>query len=123
MTDVRVLLVDDEQEFTNTVAERLEIRGFDVEVAYDGATALEIVRVHSPQVMILDLRMPGLSGIDVLKRMKSDHPGIPVILLTGFGSEADGMAGVQLGACDFLMKPIEIKALIDKIHEAIQSAR
>lgn len=123
MTDVKVLLVDDEKEFTNTVAERLEIRGFDVEIAYDGATALESVREHTPQVVILDLRMPGMSGLDVLKQMKSDHPGIPVILLTGFGSEADGMAGVQQGACDFLMKPIEINALIDKIHEATQSSR
>jgi DNA-binding response OmpR family regulator len=123
MEEPRVLLVDDEEEFATTLAERLELRGFQVSTANDGEEALRLVREVPPQVMVLDVKMPGLGGMEVLKQMRSDYPTIPVILLTGLGSTRDGIEGMQLGAFDYLMKPIEIEALIDKIREAAQSTR
>jgi len=72
---------------------------------------------------VLDLKMPGLGGLEVLRRIKLEHPGIPVILVTGLGSTKEGMEGMRLGAFDYLMKPVEIDALIAKIQEAARSVR
>jgi DNA-binding response OmpR family regulator len=121
MQDVKILLVDDEAEFASTLAERLELRGYRVTIANDGEEALQIVQDDPPQVVILDVRMPGLGGLEVLKRIKMEHRGLPVILLTGVGSTKDGIQGMQLGAFDYLMKPIRIEELTEKIREAAGS--
>jgi len=117
MDELKILLVDDEQEFVTTLAERLEIRNMKVSVAMDGETALSIVEQKLPQVIVLDVMMPGLNGLDVLERIKSIDPRIQVILLSGHGSTKDGIKGLKLGAFDFLIKPIDIDELIIKLNE------
>ena len=108
MDEFKILLVDDEQEFVTTLAERLEIRNMNVSVAMNGETALRIVEQELPQVIVLDVMMPGLNGLDVLEKIKSIDPNIQVILLSGHGSTKDGIRGLKLGAFDFLIKPIDI---------------
>ncbi len=121
MTKPNVLLVDDEEEFVKTLAERLQLRGFKVQIATDGEGALHLFEAASPQLVVLDLMMPGIGGLEVLKQMKKLNLRIPVILLTGHGSTAEGIEGMQLGAFDYLMKPINIDHLIDKMDEATGS--
>ncbi len=118
MEGARILLVDDEVEFISALAERLELRDFVVKTANNGEAAMRMLAEFVPQVVVLDLKMPGLSGIDVLTRIRTLPQRPAVILLTGFGSKNDGLEGMRLGAFDFLMKPIDINALIEKINEA-----
>lgn len=118
MSQLKVLLVDDEQEFVSTLAERLELRGMHVEIAMDGEMALNIIENEPPQVVVLDVMMPGLSGMEVLGRIKTIDSKIQVILLTGHGATKDGIKGMQLGAFDYLIKPVDIDELIEKLNEA-----
>jgi len=117
-----VLLVDDEEEFVQTLAERLELRGIKTTVANDGETALKLVAANRPHVIVLDVMMPGLKGVDVLRRVKDIDPTIPVILLTGKGATRDGIDGMHYGAFDYMMKPINIDALTEKMAEAVAAA-
>lgn len=120
MTKLKLLLVDDEKDFVDTLAERLQLRGFQVLTAIDGESALHIIESNTPQLVILDIMMPGLSGFNVLQQIKDRAPQIPVILLTGLGSTKEGTKGMHLGAYDFLIKPINIDKLIQKMEEAVQ---
>ncbi|MEJ5364916.1 MAG: response regulator [Desulfosoma sp.] len=120
MEQFRVLLVDDEREFVTTLGERLEIRGLTVRIAYDGLEALKALEEKPFDVVVLDVRMPGLSGLEILKRMKTSRPEVPVILLTGHSATRDGIEGMRLGAFDYLMKPIDIDRLLEKMREAVQ---
>ncbi len=122
MTDWKILLVDDEAEFVSTVAERLRLRNIDVQVATDGEEALACLEVRLPQVVVLDVMMPGMSGLEVLKNIKQNYPGVPVILLTGRGSTRDGVEGMRLGAADYMVKPVQIEELIKKMSEVIGSS-
>lgn len=115
---VDILLVDDEAGFVKTLAERLELRGFATRVATDGETALDRIADHPPDIVLLDVMMPKMGGLAVLRRIKIDRPEMPVILLTGRGSTADGIDGMRLGALDYLMKPLDINELIRKIDES-----
>jgi DNA-binding response OmpR family regulator len=119
MKGCRVLLVDDEQEFVSTLAERLSLRGLEVSVANSGEDAVRSITESTPDVVVLDLMMPGMSGLEVLSRMKSAYPAVQVILLTGMGSTGEGLKGLQMGAFDYLMKPLDIDALIKKIGESL----
>ena len=119
MKDWKVLLVDDEEEFVVTLAERLRMRGIQAETELDGASALNKLETYTPQVVVLDLMMPGMSGLTVLERIKQLYPQMEVILLTGIGSTSEGVAGMKLGAFDYLMKPLQIEELIEKIGLAI----
>jgi two-component system, OmpR family, response regulator CpxR len=122
----KLLLVDDEREFVQTLSERLLMRDMGSAVAYDGESALEVVREDEPDVMILDLKMPGIDGIEVLRRVKETQPQIEVIILTGHGSEADEKICMQLGAFAYLHKPVdveELSATIKSANEKIQTAR
>jgi len=114
----KVLLVDDEREFVQTLSERLLMRDMGSAVAYDGESALELIKEDEPEVMILDLRMPGIDGIEVLKRVKQTNPDVEVIILTGHGSEADREICMELGAFAYLHKPVDI----DKLSETIKRA-
>jgi len=116
-----VLLVDDEVDFISTLAERLEIRGINARVAYDGESALAAVAEDVPQVMVLDVMMPGMRGIDVLQRVKESHPGVQVILLTGQGKTRDGIEGMRHGAFAYLMKPLDLEELIRTMGEAVNA--
>jgi DNA-binding response OmpR family regulator len=118
MEGIKVLLVDDEEEFVVTLAERLRLRGIEALVAMDGDEALAKVQDEAPQVVVLDVMMPGTSGIDVLQHLRRRHPEVQVILLTGRGSTKEGIEGMRLGAFDFLMKPVKIEELIRKLEEA-----
>jgi DNA-binding response OmpR family regulator len=121
MSQLKILLVDDEQEFVSTLAERLELRGMQVEIATDGEMALSIIETDPPQVVVLDVMMPGLSGMEVLGRIKAIDPRIQVVLLTGHGATKDGIKGMQLGAFDYLIKPVDIDELIEKLNKAVKN--
>ena len=121
MENLKILLVDDEEEFVTTLAERLELRGLQARAALNGEDALHMIEADTPQIVILDVMMPGIGGFEVLRRIKAQHPQLPVILLTGRGSEKEGVKGMQLGAFDYLMKPLDIEELIKKMQEAIKS--
>jgi two-component system response regulator CpxR len=114
----KVLLVDDEREFVQTLSERLLMRDMGSAVAYDGESALELIREDEPEVMILDLRMPGIDGIEVLRKVKETQPQIEVIILTGHGSEADKEVCMNLGAFAYLHKPVDIDLLSETIKQA-----
>jgi DNA-binding response OmpR family regulator len=116
-----ILLVDDEVEFASTLAERLELRGINARVAYDGESALKAVAENEPQVMVLDVMMPGLKGLDVLQRVREGHPQVQVILLTGQGKTRDGIDGMRYGAFAYLMKPLDLDELIRTLGEAINT--
>jgi len=119
----KVLLVDDEREFVQTLSERLLMRDMGSAVAYDGESALKLVHDDEPEVMILDLKMPGIDGIEVLRRVKKTRPEIEVIILTGHGSEADRKVCMDLGAFAYLQKPVDIAVLTDTLKEANEKIR
>ncbi|MDY6852019.1 MAG: response regulator [Thermodesulfobacteriota bacterium] len=119
----KVLLVDDEREFVQTLSERLLLRDMGSTVAFDGESALDLIDEDEPEVMILDLRMPGIDGIEVLKRVKQTHPEIEVIILTGHGSEADREQCMELGAFAYLQKPQNIDDLSDVLKKANEKMR
>jgi len=121
MKNLKILLVDDEEEFVTTLAERLELRGLQARAALNGEAALQMIEADTPEIVILDVMMPGIGGFEVLRRIKAQHPQLPVILLTGRGSTKEGIKGMQQGAFDYLMKPLNIEELIKKIQEAIES--
>ncbi|MFC1815558.1 response regulator [Thermodesulfobacteriota bacterium] len=123
MEKIKVLLVDDEEDFVITLKERLELRNIMTFVATDGSEALRIVDTERPPVVVMDVMMPVMGGLDVLKQIKRNYPKIQVILLTGKGSTQDGIKGMRLGAFDYLMKPIHIGGLIQKMNEAFQSSK
>jgi DNA-binding response OmpR family regulator len=121
MKDLKVLLVDDEEEFVTTLAERLRLRGINALTATDGQVALQLARAEQPHVVVLDVMMPGVGGMQVLKEMKKVDPQVQVILLTGRGSTKEGQEGMRLGAYDYLMKPLKIEELISKMEKARQN--
>lgn len=114
----RVLLVDDEREFVQTLSERLLLRDMGSAVAYDGESALEMLREDEPDVMILDLKMPGIDGMEVLRRVKATQPNIEVIILTGHGNETDRETCMSLGAFAYLQKPVDIDILSETMKQA-----
>ncbi len=118
MSKIKLLLVDDEAEYVRTMAERLEMRDIGSRVALSGEEALELVGEETPDVMVLDLRMPGINGMEVLEKIKKEHPHVEVIILTGHGSDAEEKEARRLGAFDYLQKPADSKDL----HERITSA-
>ena len=118
MDKYRVLIVDDEEELVTTIVERLDLRGIQAQAAMDGETALKIIEENPPQVVVLDVMMPGIGGMEILKRMQAQNLQIPVILLTGYGSTEQGVEGMKQGAFDYLMKPCDLNNLISKIREA-----
>lgn len=119
MEPFSVLLIDDEEELVNTLVERLEFRGIRAAAATSGRRALEALGKQEFQVAVIDLKMPGLSGIDVLEVMRRRYPDTKVILITGHGTEDGSSAEVPPGAFDILLKPFSIEALIERIHAAL----
>ncbi len=118
-----LLLVDDEEGFRTAVARRLGKRGFLIFQASNGEQCLTILDKDPVNVVILDVKMPGMSGIDTLKTIKQAHPEIQVILLTGNVAVADGIEGIKSGAFDYLTKPVEIDHLVNKINQALEMIR
>jgi len=122
MAEYRVLLVDDEEEFVSALSERLMLRGIEVDSALNGEEALARMEEKEFEVVILDVMMPGLSGLEVLRQIKSTHPNTQVILLTGHGATREGMEGMRLGAFDYLIKPVDIEEMLEKMKEAAKTA-
>lgn len=115
---MKVLVVDNEKEFASTLAERLRLRKIEAESVYSGAEALAAVPRFLPDVMILDLRMPDMNGLEVLSQVKIIDPTIEVILLTGHGSFDAGITSMELGAFDYIIKPVDLTQIMEKITEA-----
>jgi signal transduction histidine kinase len=120
MQNIRLLLVDDETSFLNPVAKRLKKRGITPKLATGGEQCLSILESQAIDVVVTDIKMPGMDGIRLLKAIKDKYPDIEVILLTGQASIQDGVEGIKAGAFDYLTKPIEIKQLLEKIQLAFE---
>jgi DNA-binding NtrC family response regulator len=120
MEDLKILLVDDEVEFLETLMKRMKKRHVDVTGVGSGEEALRQLDYRPSDVVILDVRMPGMDGIETLKKIKQKHPLIEVIMLTGHASLEVAIQGMELGAFDYLMKPMDIDELIYKVQDAYQ---
>ncbi|MBU0967946.1 MAG: response regulator [Proteobacteria bacterium] len=120
MSEMKVLIVDDEVEFASTLAERLELIDIVAETANNGKDALSTILVRPPDVVILDLKMPDLSGLKVLHGIKSHDPSIEVIMLTGYGDMDSAIEALKYGASDFITKPVRLEVLLLAIDRAKQ---
>jgi len=116
----RVLIVDDEEEFVQALSERLTIRDYDVTTSLSGEDAIEKLKHYNFDVIILDVAMPGMDGIETLRKIKGLKPLVEVIMLTGHATVSSAVDGMKLGAFDYLMKPCETKELIAKINAAFE---
>ncbi|MBW1975734.1 MAG: response regulator [Deltaproteobacteria bacterium] len=115
---IRLLIVDDEKDFTDSLAERLEFRDFDVSKAYSGEEAVGMVKEYNYDVVILDVAMPGMDGVQTLREIKNLKPLTEVIMLTGHATVETAIEGMKLGAYDYLLKPTEIDDLVTKVQAA-----
>jgi DNA-binding NtrC family response regulator len=114
----KILIADDEVEFASTLATRLELRGYVTKIANSGEETLEAISSEVPDLLLLDLKMPDLDGLEVLAKLRENHEELKVIILTGHGSFSSGNQGMALGAFDYIMKPVELSLLLEKITEA-----
>ena len=120
MKNFNVLLVDDELEFLETLVKRLTKRGINISTAKSGEDALKIIRGKGIDVAVLDVRMPGMDGIQTLREVKKIDPLMEVIMLTGHASVEVAIEGMELGAFDYLMKPADIDELFYKLQDAFK---
>lgn len=120
MEKFKILLVDDEEDFVKTLSERLQMRDLNSELALNGEQALQIVTDQEPDVMVLDLKMPGIDGMEVLRRVKKAFPKVQVIVLTGHGTEKDEEEAKKLGAFAYLQKPADIDHLVKLLKKAFR---
>ncbi len=118
---IRLLIVDDEIKFLNSIAKRLELRGFEVAKASNGQQAVDIARKEKFDLALLDLKMPGMDGSEVLRILKKEHKFIEIIILTGHGSLESAVECTKLGAYGYLPKPYELDNLLEILKEAYQS--
>lgn len=114
----KVLLVDDEKEFVENLSERLEIRGLKVTAATRGEDAVSLADNQSFDAIVLDLSMPGMDGLETLKKIRTKHPDAEILILTGHGSVKSSVEAMKLGAEDFLEKPVDMNELLEKISKA-----
>jgi len=120
MKKMKILLVDDEKEFVETLSERMEMRDLPSDIALNGEKALQMVEEDAPDVMVLDLKMPGIDGMEVLQKVKKAYPDVQVIMLTGHGSEKDEEEARRLGAFDYLQKPTGVDKIVQTIKRAFK---
>jgi two-component system, OmpR family, response regulator len=118
MDTFRVLIVDDEDDFREAIIKRLRARKVEVEGADSGPKALDMVAQQDFDVVVLDVKMPGMDGIETLRALKLQKPLVEVIMLTGHASVESGIQGMQLGAFDYVMKPVALDDLMDKLRQA-----
>lgn len=118
MNAARVLIVDDEQDFATALAERLRLRGYEATAIFSPDEALATAKDILPDVVLLDLKLPGVRGIEMLMTMREFVPGVEIILLTGHLDLAQRIQGMRLDAFEYIMKPIDIVDLITKIEKA-----
>jgi two-component system OmpR family response regulator len=120
MEEMQMLLVDDEDDFRMTLANRLKLRKIDVTDVASGNEAIDLARQKSFDVAVIDVKMPGIDGIETLKQIKQLQPAIEVVMLTGHASIESGMEAMKLGAFDYVMKPCDIDELLIKTGDAYQ---
>ena len=120
--DAKVLLVDDEVEYVETLAERLTMRGFDAGVVHSGEEALAYLERQVTRVVVLDLKMPGIGGMETLRRIRAGGSGARVVILTGHGNEKDEQGALEQGAFAYLQKPVSIEELARVVRDAMQLA-
>ena len=118
MQSAKILLVDDEERFLSTTQKLLNKKGYDVSTANSGNKALELLDQKTIHVVILDVKMPGMDGIETLKAMKKLHPMVEVIMLTGHATVEAAIQGLKSGASDYLMKPADIDDLVNRAEDA-----
>ena len=123
MEQMKMMLVDDEERFLSTTQKLLSRKGYDVLTASSGTDALDILRTHNVHVVILDMKMPGMDGIETLKAIKRNYPLVEVIMLTGHGTVDSAVEGLKSGATDYLTKPTDVQDLIEKAEEAFGKRR
>jgi len=123
MDTLRVLIVDDEDDFRETIVKRLNARKILAEGAASGVKALEVLQGKDFDVIVLDVKMPDMDGIETLRHIKKMKPEIEVIMLTGHASVEFGLKGMQLGAFDYVMKPAPLNELLDTIGQAYNKKR
>lgn len=120
MSEFNVLLVDDEPEFLETLVKRLRKRKLNATGARSGEEALEVMRTEPVDVVVLDVKMPGMDGIETLREIKKIRPLVEVIMLTGHANMEVAITGMELGAFDYLMKPMDIDELLYKLQDAFK---
>jgi DNA-binding NtrC family response regulator len=120
MEGLKMMLVDDEERFLSTTQKLLSKKGFDVLTAGSGMQALEMLGKHNIHVVVLDVKMPGMDGIETLKKIKNDFPLVEVIMLTGHATVESAIDGLKSGATDYLMKPADVDEILEKAEEAYQ---
>ncbi len=123
METIRVLLVDDEVEFLDTLLKRMRKRQVEAAGVYSAEDALRYLESSPVDVVVLDVKMPGMDGIDALKAIKERHPLVEVIMLTGHANVEVAIQGMELGAFDYLMKPMDIDELLYKVQDACKKKR
>jgi len=118
MKEFKVLMVDDEEDFVRTLDERMQMRNLDTSVALSGEEAMKKLEEDPPDVLLVDLKMPGMDGMEVVRRAREAYPGVQVVMLTGHGSEADELEARRLGVFDYLRKPIALEQLMRTLKAA-----
>lgn len=118
MEKFKLLLVDDEEEFVKSLSERLKMRKLSADIAFNGEEALEKIEEEEPDVILLDLKMPGIHGMDVLRQVKKAYPKVQVVILTGHGTDKHEDESKRLGAFDYLEKPVDIDLLVKTLKGA-----
>ena len=121
MENIKILLVDDEEDFITTLSERLSLRGFDNHTAFDGTAALQFLEDHQIDIIVLDLKMPGMGGMEVLQKIREHDERVRVIIQTGHGTTKEEEETGQLGVASFIRKPVDIEVLISSLQEAAVS--
>jgi len=119
----KILVIDDEQESCKLLSDYLKRHRFEVEIAFDGQEGLEKVKLNPPDLVLCDISMPGLNGVEVLKKIKECNPGIIAIMLTGYGTMDSAIECLKLGAYDHIGKPVELEKLLALIKEALEKER
>lgn len=123
MAMAKLLIIDDEVEFASTLRQRLRLRGMDTTDVHSGTEGLAKLAEIGPEVVILDLKMPDMNGLDVLVGIKAHDPSIEVIMLTGHGSGAAGIQAMEKGAFNYIMKPVDLNELLEKINLACEKRK
>ena len=121
MAEFKVMVVDDEQDFLESLIERLNNRDIEASGFTSAEEALVAMQSHNPDVVILDVRLPGISGIEMLQRIKNSHPFTEVVILTGYADTKIAIRVMELGAFDYLVKPVEIDELVYRLKDAYKS--
>ena len=120
----KILIIDDEKDIVDLISYNLEKEGFATVKAYDGEDALKLVKAQKPDLIILDLMLPGMRGLEVCKfiRKNPETETLPIIMLTAKGDEVDKILGLEMGADDYITKPFNVRELIARIHAVMRRA-